>query len=115
MKKWLALAAAILSEVTGSVSLRAAVDAPAWYVVVVMGFVVAFACLSLSLRHGMALGVGYGIWGACGVVLTAVLAAVIFGEPLTAVMMAGIVLVMAGVLVVELGSQRARAQRKAAE
>ena len=55
----------------------------------------------------MALGVAYGIWGASGVALTAILSAVIFGEALTPVMLGGIGLIILGVLTIELGSQRA--------
>ena len=56
----------------------------------------------------MQIGVAYGIWGASGVVLAAVLSAAIFGEPLTAVMGLGMVLIISGVLTVELGSQKAQ-------
>jgi small multidrug resistance pump len=51
--------------------------------------------------------VAYGVWGACGVALTAVMSLVIFGEPLTPVMGIGIVVMIAGVLCVEPGSQAA--------
>ncbi|CAN7513127.1 DMT family transporter [Knoellia sp. LjRoot47] len=104
MTRWLFLAAAILSETTGSLSLKAATENPAWYALVAAGFVAAFACLAGALRNGMPLGVGYGIWGASGVALTALLAALIFDEPLTALMLGGIAAVIAGVLCVELGS-----------
>ncbi|MBB1020169.1 QacE family quaternary ammonium compound efflux SMR transporter, partial [Dietzia sp. E1] len=59
---------------------------------------------------GLPLGVAYGIWGATGVALTAGLSALIFAEPLTPLMVAGIAVIIAGVLCVELGSQRARAR-----
>lgn len=107
MTTWLLLAGAIACEVTGSLSLRAAVDNPAWYAVVAVGYVSAFALLAQVLRRGMPLGVAYGIWGATGVALTAVLSAVIFGEPFTAVMALGIGLIIGGVLLVDLGSHRA--------
>lgn len=103
--RWPALLAAIVAEVTASLSLKAAQAAPIWFAVVVVGYVISFASLTLTLRLGMVLGVAYGIWGAVGVVLTALGGAVIFGEPLTAVMWVGIVLIMAGVLLVELGSR----------
>ncbi|MCT1455961.1 DMT family transporter [Kocuria rhizophila] len=105
MKKWLYLVGAIVLEVSGSLSLKAAMDAPAFYAIVVVGYLGAFIGLFASLRHGMNLGVGYGIWGATGVAATAVLSLVIFHEPITPVMGFGIVLVIAGVLTVELGSQ----------
>ena len=107
MKKWMLLAGAIATEVTASLSLKAALDHPAFYAVVVVGYIAAFVFLSFVLREGLALGVAYGIWGALGVALTAVLSAVVFGEPLTIVMGLGLVLIIFGVLVVELGSQRA--------
>ncbi|MFC9248292.1 DMT family transporter [Streptomyces sp. NPDC057136] len=114
MRKWLLLMAAILLEVTATISLRAALDHPAWYAVVAVGYLGAFIALSFVLRQGMALGVAYGIWGATGVALTAVLATVIFGDALTAMMGLGIALVIGGVLCVELGSQAARAREEGA-
>ncbi|TWX40998.1 QacE family quaternary ammonium compound efflux SMR transporter [Frigoribacterium sp. ACAM 257] len=108
---WLWLAGAIVVEVTASLSLQAAVESPGWYALVVAGYLTAFVCLSRVLRGGMAIGVAYGIWGASGVALTAVMAAVLFGQSLTGVTVVGLVLVIAGVLLVELGSQRAHAAR----
>ncbi len=107
MKKWLILSIAILAEVSASLALKGALTSPALYAVVVGGFAAATALLSAGLRAGLKIGVTYGIWGATGVALTAVLSLAIFGEPITPVMAAGIALVMVGVLVVELGSQRA--------
>jgi small multidrug resistance pump len=107
MTKWLLLAGAILSEVTGSLSLKGALDRPALYIVVVLGYLASFVLLAMVLRRGMALGVAYGIWGALGVVATAVMSSLIFDETLTAVMGVGITLIIAGVLTVELGSQAA--------
>ena len=107
VKKWLLLITAILTEVSATLSLRAALDHPAWYIVVVGGYLAAFTALSFVLREGMGLGVAYGIWGATGVVLTAVFATFLFGDPLTATMGVGIALVIGGVLCVELGSQAA--------
>jgi small multidrug resistance pump len=111
MKRWLLLAAAILLEVTATLSLRAAVDHPAWYALVATGYAGSFAALTWVLRLGVGVGVAYGIWAACGVALTAVLAAIVFGDSLTVVMGAGIALVIGGVLCVELGSPAAHAQK----
>ena len=68
------------------------------------GFVAAFALLSAVLRRGMPIGVAYGVWAALGVALTSVLSAVLYDEPFTGLMAAGIALIMGGVLLVELGS-----------
>ncbi|MFF7965289.1 DMT family transporter [Streptomyces sp. NPDC007903] len=115
MRKWLLLTAAILLEVTATLSLRGALDHPALYLLVVVGYVGSFTLLALVLRAGLALGVAYGIWGASGVALTAILAALFFGDPLTAAMGVGIALVIAGVLCVELGAQSAHARQAGEE
>ncbi|KQO00795.1 hypothetical protein ASF21_10775 [Arthrobacter sp. Leaf234] len=106
-KGWLLLIAAILSEVTGSLSLKGALEHPALYAVVAVGYLGAFALLAVVLRTGMALGVAYGIWGASGVALTAIGSLVIFGEPITFLMGVGIIVIIAGVLCIELGAQAA--------
>jgi small multidrug resistance pump len=108
MHKWLLLCGAIGSEVTGSLALKAAIDHPAWYALVAVGYIASFLFLSAALRARLPLGVAYGIWGAVGVALTAVLGALLFGEPLNAAMFAGIALIIGGVLTVEFGSQRAQ-------
>ncbi|MFE7835147.1 DMT family transporter [Streptomyces sp. NPDC057474] len=107
MRKWLLLFAAILLEVTATLSLRAALDHSAWFALVAIGYIGAFVALTFVLREGLGIGVAYGIWGATGVALTAVLATIIFGDPLTVTMGLGIVLVIGGVLCVELGAQAA--------
>lgn len=112
MRAGLLLAGAVLLEVTATLSLRAALDHPAWYVAVVLGYSGAFVALALVLRTGMGIGVAYGIWAALGVALTAVLAAVVFGDPLTVGMGFGVALVIGGVLCVELGSQKAGAREE---
>lgn len=102
---WLFVAGAILSEVTGSLSLKVASSGRRrWYVVVVAGYVIAFAFLGAALSAGIPLGVAYGIWAAAGVALTAIASRVIFHEPLTPTMIGGIALIIVGVLLIELGS-----------
>lgn len=110
---WALLIAAIAIEVASTLSLRASQDHSAWLLLVVAGYVGAFVLLTMVLRAGMPVGVTYGIWGAMGTAGTAVLAAVIFGDPFTWPIVAGIALIIAGVLLVEFGSQRATADEPA--
>ncbi|HEX3283285.1 MAG TPA: SMR family transporter [Mycobacterium sp.] len=105
MRKWLLLGAAIVVEVVATLCLRASQDHSAWLVVVVAGYAGAFVLLTLVLRAGLSIGVAYGIWGALGTVGTAVLAAAIFGDPFTWPIGVGIGLIIAGVLLVELGAR----------
>ncbi|MBB2993453.1 small multidrug resistance pump [Mycolicibacterium iranicum] len=101
---WLLLALAITSEVGATLSLKGSADVPALYVVVVLGYLASFVFLALVLKRGMGLGVAYGIWGATGVALTAVLSALVFGENLTTTMIVGLGCIIAGVVLVETGS-----------
>lgn len=104
---YLLLAGAIIAEVAGTMALRAShgFRDRRWIVVVVGGYVLAFTLLGRTLAHGMPLGVAYGIWAASGVALTAVLARLVFDEPLTPFMATGMGLIAVGVLIVELGAQ----------
>lgn len=105
MRKPALLTAAIASEVTATLALRASQDDSWWLAVVVVGYLGAFVLLTAVLRAGMAVGVAYGIWGASGTAATAILAAGIFGNPLTWPIAAGIALIVVGVLLVEAGSR----------
>jgi small multidrug resistance pump len=111
LKKWLILGGAISAEVAATLSLKAALNQPAWYFVVIVGYLAAFVLLAVCLRLGMTIGVVYGIWGAGGVITTALLSAVLFSEPLTLLMAGGMILIIAGVLTVELGAENAGTAR----
>lgn len=107
MRKWALLSGAILTEVTGTLALRAFQDQRLWLILVVAGYVASFFLLTRVLRAGVPVGVAYGIWGASGTAITAVSASVIFGDPFTVPIMIGIGLIIAGVLLVEFGSRPA--------
>ncbi|WP_412148157.1 DMT family transporter [Curtobacterium flaccumfaciens] len=101
---WVLLAIAIVTEVGATISLKLATDGKrVWYVAVVAGYLIAFSLLAVALTLGLPIGVAYGIWAATGVALTAILGRVLFREPLTALMLGGIALIIVGVLLVELG------------
>jgi len=101
---WWALAGAILIEVIATLSLRASdgFRKKAWIVPVIAGYLASFYLLWVSLSLGMPVGIAYGVWTACGVALVAIIARVLFSDPLTWVMALGIALIVAGVLTIEL-------------
>lgn len=103
MKRWILLLGAIVAEVLGTMSLRATVDQPVWTVGVVVGYVIAFSLLGLALGEGIPIGVAYGIWAAAGVALVALLGSMIFGETLSITAILGIIMIIAGVYVVQTG------------
>lgn len=102
---WLFLILAIIVEVLATLCLRlAAHGSRRWYVPVVVGYTSAFSLFSVSLYHGMGLGVAYGIWTAVGVALTAIAAWMLFQEKLSGIMILGFVFIISGVVMLELGT-----------
>lgn len=106
MPPYAILAAAIVSEVIGTTALKASAGftkiGPA--ALVVIGFGSAFYCLSLVL-HTIPLGTAYAVWAGGGIVLTAVAAWIIFGQRPDLAGFAGMGLIVAGVLVLNLLSK----------
>lgn len=101
----ISLITAITGELAGTMSLcmASSTGRKRWWVGVVVGYVIAFSMLSVTLAQGVPLGVAYGIWSATGVTITAVLNRIFFKEPLTWVMSIGIILLVGGVLLIEIG------------
>lgn len=105
MRKWLLLGGAIGCEVSGTMLLRGSKDLPAFVPLVVIAYVLSFVLLGLALRAGFVIGIAYGLWGAVGVALTALLGAIVFGEVLSATAMLGIAVIVVGVVVIETGGR----------
>ncbi|WP_320669834.1 DMT family transporter [Patulibacter defluvii] len=102
---YLFLAAAIVSEIAATLSLRASegFSRAGFAVVVVVGYLAAFTLLTLALQRGLPLGVAYGVWAAIGIASVAVLSIPLFGETLSALQIGGIALVITGVVAIEAG------------
>ncbi|KUN19063.1 ligand-binding protein SH3 [Streptomyces antibioticus] len=68
----------------------------------VLGYVVSFALLAQTLRT-VAVGTAYAIWAGVGTASIAAIGMVFLGEGMTAAKAAGIVLIIVGVVVLNLG------------
>ena len=108
MSNWIFLAIAIVAEVIATSALKASDGFSRLWpsVIVVAGYGVAFYCLSLTLRT-IPVGIAYAVWSGVGVLLIGVLAWLLFGQRIDAAGLAGIALILAGVLVINLFSQTA--------
>lgn len=106
---FLLLALAIAAEVAGTMALKASDGfARPWPAVAALaGYAVAFFCMSLAMRT-VPVGVIYAIWSGVGIVLIAALSWLFHGERLDAPALAGIGLILAGVLVINLFSASVR-------
>jgi len=103
--QWLYLAIAIVCEVIATSALKASEGftrlTPS--VVVVVGYVVAFYCLSLMLRS-IAVGIVYAIWSGVGIVLISLVGWLLFGQTLSWVALLGMGLITVGVIIVNMAA-----------
>ncbi len=100
---WLALA--IGSEIVATVSLKLSdgFTKPLPAVVVVVGYAISFYALSISLRS-IPLGVVYAVWSGVGTAAVVVIGFFVFREALDAVKVAGIGLIIGGVVLLNAAS-----------
>ena len=101
---WLFLALAIGAEVTATLSLKASEGfsklGPS--IVVVVGYLTAFILLGLTIRE-LPIGLAYALWAGLGTVGATVGGLVFFGERLPGMVIAGIAVVVVGVVMITLG------------
>ena len=97
---WIYLGIAIVAEVVATSALKAAEGftriVPS--VVVIVGYVVAFYFLSLTLRT-IPVGVAYAIWSGVGISLIALIGWLHYGQTLDFPAILGLVLIASGVVV----------------
>lgn len=99
------LGLAIISEVTGSTFLvKSEGFTKLWpSLAVIVLFSIAFYLLSQVIKV-IPLGIAYAIWAGVGIILTAIIGYFVFKQSLDAAAMAGIGLIVAGVVVINLFS-----------
>jgi small multidrug resistance pump len=100
------LAIAIVAEVIATSALRASAGfsrvLPA--VVVVIGYGIAFYCLSLTLKS-IPVGIVYAVWSGAGIVLITLVAVVLYRQVPDLPAIIGLGLIVAGVAVLNLFSK----------
>ena len=106
MNAWLTLAIAIVAEVVGTSALKASDGfsrlLPAIGALVCYSF--SFYLLSLILRS-LPVGIAYALWSGVGIIGISLIGWFFMNQKLDAAAMAGIALIIAGVLVINLFSQ----------
>ena len=94
---------AVIAETIGTSALQASQQftklGPS--VLVIVSYVISFYLLSLTLRT-MPVGIMYAMWSGMGIVLIAMIGWVVFGQKLDLAATAGIGLIIAGILVINL-------------
>jgi small multidrug resistance pump len=97
------LAISIVAEVIATSALKASEGftrlAPS--AVVAIGYAISFYFLSLTLR-ALSVGIVYAIWSGVGIILISAIGWVLYGQKLDAAALAGMSLIIAGVVIVNL-------------
>ena len=106
MPSWATLLIAIVAEVIATSALKASDGFSKLLpsAITVLGYGVAFYCLSLTLRH-IPVGVAYAVWSGLGVVLITAVAWLVFGQKLDLPALIGMGLIVAGVVVMNVFSK----------
>ncbi|MBA1158513.1 DMT family transporter [Microvirga mediterraneensis] len=99
---------AIVSEVIATSALKAAEGFSRFWpsVVVILGYGIAFYCLSLTTRT-IPIGIAYAIWSGVGIVLIALVGLLLYRQSLDGPAVIGMALILSGVLVINLFSKTA--------
>jgi small multidrug resistance pump len=102
------LFAAIISEVIATSALKAAEGFSRFWpsVIVILGYGIAFYCLSLTMRT-IPIGIAYAIWSGVGIVLIALVGLLLYRQTLDLPALLGMALILTGVLVINLFSKTA--------
>ena len=69
----------------------------------IVGYGVAFYCLAVAIQKGMNVGLGYAMWAGLGTTLIVVISVLVLGEPLSAIKIIGVALIIGGVVLLNLG------------
>lgn len=103
---YLYLGAAILAEVIATSLLKTSNGFTRLWpsVATVVGYSISFYCLAQTLGS-VPTGVAYAIWSGVGIVLISLIAWLVFGQTLDAPALAGMGLIIAGVVVINLFSR----------
>jgi small multidrug resistance pump len=102
------LAIAICAEVIATVSMKAVkgFSTPLPLMLVIIGYGIAFFMLTLVVRS-IPVGIAYAIWAGMGIVMVSIAALFVYGQRLDVPAMAGMGLIVAGVVVIQLFSNTA--------
>ncbi|KQY57240.1 MULTISPECIES: DMT family transporter [unclassified Nocardioides] len=108
---WWWLALAIASEVAATLSLRASESftrlVPSVFVTI--GYAIAFYALSKALTNGMTVATAYAVWSGMGMFVIAALGTLLFKEQLSLTQVAGLALIVVGIIALQLGATTAQA------
>ena len=102
---YLYLAIAVAFETIGTSAMQASQQFTRLWpsVLVVVGYAISFYFMALTLRF-MPVGIVYALWSGLGIILIALIGYAVFGQKLDLPAIAGLGLIIAGIVVIQLFS-----------
>lgn len=105
---WILLALAIVAEITGTLSMKWASVSGGHTGFILMLVMIALSYIFLAFAEKkIALGVAYALWEGIGILLITIFSVLLFDETLSMIKIAGLVTLVAGIVLIKSGTQKA--------
>ena len=105
---WILLALAIVAEITGTLSMKwASVSGGhTGFILMLVMIELSYIFLAFAVKK-IALGVAYALWEGIGILLITIFSVLLFDETLSTIKIAGLVTLVAGIVLIKSGTQKA--------
>lgn len=104
---WILLALAIVAEITGTLSMKWASVSGGHTGFILMLVMIALSYIFLAFAvKKIALGVAYALWEGIGILLITIFSVLLFDETLSTIKIAGLVTLVAGIVLIKSGTQK---------
>jgi spermidine export protein MdtJ len=102
---WMFMLVAIISEVIGVLAMKfSAIGSPKiGLAIMYVMLAISYGSLAIAVKR-IPIAVAYGTWESLGLVLISLFSALLFAEPLSLMKVVGIVTIIAGILLLETGT-----------
>ncbi|WP_333609984.1 multidrug/spermidine efflux SMR transporter subunit MdtJ [Pantoea piersonii] len=111
MFPWVLLLLAIFSEIIGTLAMKwSSVDeSGTGYLIMLVMIACSYIFLSFAVKK-IALGVAYALWEGIGIVLITIFSVQMFDEPLSLMKIAGLTVLIAGIMLIKTGTTQKKEQ-----
>lgn len=110
---WILLALAIVSEITGTLSMKWASinDSHSGFILMLVMIACCYIFLAFAVKK-IALGVAYALWEGVGIAIITLFSVLLFDEPLSPLKAAGLVTLALGIVLIKSGTRKAPRQEQ---
>ncbi|MES0300501.1 multidrug/spermidine efflux SMR transporter subunit MdtJ [Citrobacter sedlakii] len=112
---WILLGLAIVAEITGTLSMKWASvsDGNGGFILMLVMITLSYIFLSFAVKK-IALGVAYALWEGIGILFITLFSVLLFDEALPAMKIAGLTMLVLGIVLIKSGTRKPRRTTKEA-